>query len=185
MKPTFFAKQANFRKWLEKNYKNEKELLVGFYKVGSGRESITWPQSVDEALCFGWIDGVRKGIDEESYTIRFTPRKSTSVWSAININKVKHLTKKGLMKPEGPAAFKLRTEHKSKIYSHENETKKLSPEFEKQFKANKKAWHFFTTQAPSYQKVIIHLIMTAKQDKTQLKRLQQAITESEKHKRIL
>lgn len=185
MKPTFFAKRSDFRKWLTKNHKKEKELVVGFYKVNSGKPSISWPQSVDEALCFGWIDGVRRSIDEESYCIRFTPRKPKSIWSAINIKKIEDLTKKGLIKPEGLAAFKLRTENRSNIYSHETETKKLSPAYEKKFKANKKAWEFFTTQAPSYQKVMIHFIMTAKQEKTQLTRLEKTIAESTKQKRVL
>src|ERR1700741_959651 len=105
MAPTFFAKQSDFRKWLQKNHKKETELLVGFYKMGSKKTSITWPESVDQALCFGWIDGVRRSIDEESYTIRFTPRKTTSIWSAINIKKVGELTKAGLMTPEGEKAF--------------------------------------------------------------------------------
>jgi uncharacterized protein YdeI (YjbR/CyaY-like superfamily) len=182
--PKFFAKQSDFRKWLVKNHKKETELLVGFYKVGSSKPSMTWPQSVDEALCFGWIDGVRRNIDEESYSIRFTPRKPTSIWSAINIKKVADLTEKGLMMPPGLAAFEKRKEHRSRIYAYENEPVKLYPEFEKKFKANKKAWAFFTTQAPSYQKTIVHWIMRAKQESTRLKRIEQAITESEKQKRM-
>jgi uncharacterized protein YdeI (YjbR/CyaY-like superfamily) len=142
MKPTFFAKQSHFRKWLEKNHKKKTELLVGIYKVGSGKPSVTWSQSVDEALCFGWIDGVRKSIDESSYSIRFTPRRSGSIWSAINIKKVEELTKQGLMKPAGIASFEKRKENKSRIYSYEKEPLKLSPAFEKKFKANKKAWNF-------------------------------------------
>lgn len=110
MTPTFFATQAAFREWLEKHHKKETELLVGFYKVSSGKPSMTWSQSVDQALCFGWIDGVRRSIDNESYSIRFTPRRSSSIWSAINIQKVEELTKAGLMTPEGQKAFDLRTE---------------------------------------------------------------------------
>src|SRR6476469_3818916 len=117
MVPTFFAKQSDFRKWLQKNHKKETELLVGFYKVGSGKLSITWPQSVDEALCFGWIDGVRKSIDKDSYQIRFCQRKPTSIWSAINIKKIDELSRQGLMQPAGHASFEKRTETKSKIYS--------------------------------------------------------------------
>ena len=105
MPHTFFAKQSGFRNWLKKNHRKETELIVGFYKVGSGKPSITWSQSVDEALCFGWIDGVRTSIDKESYQIRFTPRKPTSIWSAINIKKVEVLTKQGLMQPAGLASF--------------------------------------------------------------------------------
>jgi len=185
VKPTFFKTQLDFRKWLEKNHRQKKELLVGFYKVKSGKPSITWPQSVDEALCFGWIDGIRKSIDEKSYTIRFTPRKKTSIWSAINIKKIETLTKQGLMRPEGLASFKHRKENKSRIYSHENEAKELSSLYEKKFKANKSAWVFFATQAPSYRKVIIHWIMNAKQEETRLKRLDKTIKESAKQKRII
>ncbi len=185
MAPTFFPTQADFRKWLIKNHKKEKELFVGFYKVDSGKPSITWSQSVDEALCFGWIDGVRRSIDQDSYCIRFTPRRPDSVWSAINIDKVKRLTQQGLMKPAGLAVFKLRKEHKSKIYSHEREPSQLSSEFERKFKGNKKAWAYFSTQAPSYQKVIIHWIMTAKQTITQVKRLAKTIKESQRQKRVV
>ncbi|MDP1747119.1 MAG: YdeI/OmpD-associated family protein [Bacteroidota bacterium] len=184
MEPTFFAKQSDFRKWLEKNHKKETELLVGFYKVDSGKPSMTWSESVDQALCFGWIDGVRRSIDKDSYSIRFTPRKPTSTWSAININKVEELTKQGLMQPAGLASFKLRKEHNSKIYSYEKEAQKLPPDFEKKFNANKKAWEFFTAQAPSYQKAIIHWIMAAKQETTQFARLNKVIAESAEHKRL-
>ncbi len=180
----FFPKQSEFRKWLKKNHKKETELLVGFYKVGSGKPSMTWPQSVDEALCFGWIDGIRKSVDKDSYCIRFTPRRKTSIWSAINIDKVEKLTKQGLMQPAGLEAYSYRKEEKSKIYSFENTSNKLVDNFGKEFRANKKAWSFFTTQAPSYQKAIIRWIMTAKQEKTQLSRLGKAITESEKQKRL-
>jgi uncharacterized protein YdeI (YjbR/CyaY-like superfamily) len=179
MKPTFFAKQSDFRKWLEKNHKKETELLVGFYKVGSGKQSMTWTQSVDEALCFGWIDGVRKSIDDDSYQIRFTQRKPTSIWSAINIKKVEMLTKQGLMKPAGLASFANRKENKSKIYSYENEELKFPPEFEKQFKSNKNAWNYFQSLAPSYRKVSTHWVMRAKQETTKLKRLNELIADSQ------
>src|SRR6476646_2002307 len=119
MVPTFFAKQSDFRKWLQKNHKRETESLVGFYKVGSGKPSMSWSQSVDEALCFGWIDGVRKSIDKDSYQIRFTKRKPTSIWSAINIRKMEELSKRGLIQPAGLASFEKRKENKSGIYSHE------------------------------------------------------------------
>ena len=115
MKPTFFAKQSDFRKWLEKNHKKETELVVGFHKVDSGNPSMTWSQSVDEALCFGWIDGVRKSIDQDRYQIRFTQRKSTSTWSAINIKKVDALIKQGLMQPAGLESFKNRNEKTPKF----------------------------------------------------------------------
>src|SRR4249919_1448555 len=137
MKPRFFKTQDDFRKWLEKNHETADELLVGFWKLGCGKPSMTWSESVDQALCFGWIDGVRKSIDQESYSIRFTPRKSTSIWSAINIKKVEELSKAGLMTQEGQKAFGLRSENRSGIYSHENEPVDLDPNYERQFKANK------------------------------------------------
>ena len=184
MTPKFFAKSSDFRKWLAKNHETRTEFLVGFYKVGSGKPSMSWPQSVDEALCFGWIDGVRKRIDDESYSIRFTPRKPTSIWSAVNIKKAENLTKQGLMQPAGLEAFEKRSENKSRIYAYENVPAKLSPEFEKRFKANTEAWTFFTEQAPSYQKTIIHWITRAKQDTTRLSRLEKTIVESRKRKRL-
>jgi uncharacterized protein YdeI (YjbR/CyaY-like superfamily) len=176
--PTFFAKQADFRKWLQKNHKKETELLVGFYKVDSGKPSMTWSQSVDEALCFGWIDGVRKSIDKDSYQIRFTQRKPTSIWSAINIKKVEELTKQGLMQGAGFASFEKRRENKSKIYSYEKDEVELTPNLKRQFKANKKAWEYFQSLAPSYRKVSAHWVMSAKQETTQIKRLNQLISDS-------
>ena len=178
MTPTFFTKQSDFRKWLKKNHKKESELVVGFYKVGSGKPSMTWSQSVDEALCFGWIDGVRKSIDKESYQIRFTQRKPTSIWSAVNIKKIEELTRQGLMQPAGLASFDKRQEAKSKIYSHENKEAKFSPAFEKKFKANKKAWAYFQSLAFSYKKTSTHWVMNAKQDATKLKRLNELISDS-------
>lgn len=184
MTPVFFPTAADFRKWLSKNHKKEKELLVGFYKVDSGKPSMSWSQSVDEALCFGWIDGVRRSIDKDSYCIRFTPRRPTSIWSAINLKKMEELSKKGLVKPAGLAIFKMRKEHQARLYSHENEPAKLAVEYEKKFRRQKKAWAFFTAQAPSYQKVIIHWIMTAKQKSTQLTRLLKAIDASKNLHRV-
>lgn len=185
MNPAFFPTQKKFREWLEKHHQKETELLVGFYKVNSKKPSMSWSESVDQALCFGWIDGVRRSIDEESYSIRFTPRKKSSIWSAINIKKIEDLTKAGLMKESGLKAFELRSEEKSRIYSHETEPSVLTPEFEKQFKANKTAWDFFNNQAPSYKKVMIHWIMTAKQEKTRLSRLEKTINISAEQKRML
>ncbi len=184
MEPTFFTSQAKFRAWLQKHHKKETAMLVGFYKVGSGKPSMSWSQSVDQALCFGWIDGVRRSIDAESYSIRFTPRKPTSIWSSINIKKVEALTRAGLMTPAGQSAFALRKESRSGIYSHEKEASVLSPAYTKLFKANKPAWTFFTAQAPSYKKVMIHWIMTAKQEKTQLSRLEKTIAISARQQRM-
>ncbi|MDF3076955.1 MAG: bacteriocin-protection protein [Sphingobacteriaceae bacterium] len=179
MSPTFFPTQSAFREWLRKNHDRETELLVGFYKVGSGKPSMTWSQSVDEALCFGWIDAVRKSIDEDSYQIRFTRRQPRSIWSAVNIKKVEELTQRGLMHPAGLAAFEKRTESRSKVYSHEKEETELSADFKKLFQANKKAWEYFQALAPSYKKLSTHWIMGAKQDLTRLKRLNKIISDSE------
>jgi uncharacterized protein YdeI (YjbR/CyaY-like superfamily) len=182
---TFFETQEEFRKWLEIHHEKETELIVGFYKVGSGKPSMNWSQSVDQALCFGWIDGIRKSIDKESYSIRFTPRRSTSIWSAINIRKVEKLTKAGLMKDAGIKAFKSRKQDRSRIYSYENDVISLDSNYEKQFRKDKIAWDFFTNQAPSYQRAIIRWIMSAVQGKTRQSRLEKAIQESRKQKRLL
>jgi uncharacterized protein YdeI (YjbR/CyaY-like superfamily) len=184
MNANFFPTQADFRRWLEKNHECETELTVGFYKVGSGKPSMNWSQSVDEALCFGWIDGVRRSIDAESYAIRFTPRKSKSIWSAVNIAKVAELTEKGLMKPAGIAAFAKREESKSAIYAYENEAKQFSDEFEKEFRANEKAWEFFEKQANWYKKQMTSWVMTAKQEATRKSRLEKLIGESANEKRV-
>jgi uncharacterized protein YdeI (YjbR/CyaY-like superfamily) len=184
VKPTFFATQSGFRKWLEKNHDKASELFVGFYKVSSGKPSMTWAESVDQAICFGWIDGVRKSIDNDSYFIRFTPRKPTSIWSAINIKKVGELSKQGLMHPAGLASFSHRKEHRSKIYAYEKEAVKLSAEFEKKFKANKKAWTFFHSLPPSYRRSALDWVMNAKQEATSIKRLEELINDSEAGRKI-
>ncbi len=185
MEPIFFETPSEFRDWLGKNHQSEKQLLVGFYRQGSGKPSMTWPESVDQALCYGWIDGVRKSVDHERYTIRFTPRKPTSIWSNINIRKVADLTEKGLMRPAGIAAFEKRSESKSGIYSFENQAKQLTAELADIFRANKKAWAFFSAQPPGYRKLSIDRIMNAKQEKTRLSRLEKLISASENERRLL
>jgi uncharacterized protein YdeI (YjbR/CyaY-like superfamily) len=182
--PKFFPTQFDFRKWLEENHDEESELIVGFYKVGSGKTSMTWSEAVDQALCFGWIDGVRRKVNEESYSNRFTPRRANSNWSAVNIKKVVELTAKGLMKPAGIAAFEKRKEEKSAIYAYENEQKQFSEEFEKLFRANEKAWNFFEKQANWYKKQMTGWVMNAKQEATRVRRLEKLISESENEKRI-
>ena len=184
MEAIFFSTPEKFRKWLEKNHDKKTEVFVGYYKVSTGKPTLTWSQSVDVALCFGWIDGRAKSIDEESYCLRFTPRKTTSIWSAINIKKVEELRKAGLMTPAGEKAYSYKTEKNTNVYSHEKEVVVLDPKYEKQFKKNKTAWKFFQAQAPSYKKVIIHWISSAKQEKTQIARLEKAIKTSEELKRI-
>lgn len=183
-KPLFFANQEAFREWLEQNHAQESELLVGFYKVGTGKPSMTWSESVDQALCFGWIDAVRKSIDAESYSIRFTPRRANSIWSAVNIRKVEELTQKGLMQEAGLKAFSLRKPEKSVIYAYENEPQSLSESFETVFKKHESAWNFFIAQAPSYRNSIIHWIMSAKQTQTQITRLEKIIQISAKFERL-
>ena len=184
MQAKFFPTQEDFRHWLEENHATEAELLVGFYKVDTKKLSMTWSQSVDQALCFGWIDGVRKTIDSESYSIRFTPRRPTSIWSTINIQKIEDLTKQGLMQAAGLVAFSKRKESKSNIYAYEKAPVLLDEIFEKQFQANKQAWAFFQSQAPSYKKVVIHWLMSAKQEATKMSRLAKIIVESEAGRRI-
>ena len=184
MKPHYFATQEEFREWLSANADTEIELIVGFYKVGTGRPSITWSQSVDQALCFGWIDGVRRSVDSESYCIRFTPRKPNSNWSEINIKKVEELTKAGLMTPAGLAAFSLRQKDISGVYSHESNAQSLSDSFLKQLKSKPDAWAFFSRQAPSYQRGVTHWIMSAKQENTRLNRLLKLIEKSEQGHKI-
>ena len=180
MKTLFFKTPADFRVWLEKHHATELELSVGFYKRDSGRPSITWPESVDAALCYGWIDGVRNSIDEVSYRIRFTPRRATSTWSAINVKRVAELTKLGLMCPAGVKAFDARKGDKTGIYAYEQrKNAKLPPAFEKQFRANKKAWDFFQSQPPWYRRTTTHRVISAKQEETRLRRLAELIKDSE------
>jgi uncharacterized protein YdeI (YjbR/CyaY-like superfamily) len=188
VKPTFFRTPADFRKWFEKNHDRVPELLVGFYKKGSGKPSITWPESVDEALCFGWIDGIRRTIDEESYSIRFTPRRARSIWSLVNVKRVAELTKLGRMRPAGLRTFEARDPKRSGIYAYEGlqrkEDQKLSPEYQEQFAANAKAWAFFQTQAPYYQRMASRYVMGAKKEETRLKRLATLIDDSAHGRRI-
>jgi uncharacterized protein YdeI (YjbR/CyaY-like superfamily) len=184
MKPTFFKDQNELRKWFEKNHDKEKEIWVGFYKKDSGKANFTWSQSVNQALCFGWIDGLRKSIDEDSYMIRFTPRNPKSNWSAINIKKINELTKLGLMHPAGVEEFKKRESKRSEVYSFEQNKVKLSKKYELKFKSNKKAWEFFKSLPPSTKKPSIWWVMSAKKEETQLKRLDILIKSSEKREKI-
>lgn len=184
MPPTFFKSRAEFRNWLEANHAKVSELLVGFHKKDSGKASITYPEALNEALCFGWIDGVRKGFNETSYTVRFSPRRPKSGWSEVNTRRVAELKKLGLMARPGLEAFENRDEQRSKQYSFENRAQPLDPALEKQFRANRKAWDFFQAQPPGYRRVITWWIMSAKKDETRLKRLATLIEGSERGKRI-
>src|SRR6476661_3205679 len=157
----FFKTPSAFRKWLEAHHASSKELWVGFYKKGSGKPSIDWPESVDEALCFGWIDGLRKSIDEESYKIRFTPRKVGSVWSAVNIRNVEKLVTENRMRPAGLKAFEARKEYRSGIYSYEQRSPELVEPYLGKLKRHKAAWKFFQTQPPGYRKMMNWWIVSA------------------------
>jgi uncharacterized protein YdeI (YjbR/CyaY-like superfamily) len=184
-KPIFFPSTTEFREWLEAHHDKLSEQLVGFHKKDSGKPSITWPESVQVALCFGWIDGVRKNLNETSYTIRFTPRRPTSTWSAININFVQELTKKGLMHPAGLKAFAARNAKKSGIYAYEQrKTAQFTRAQAKQFRANKAAWEFFRSQAPWYQRVCTYRVISAVREETKLKRLSELIEHSQNRRRL-
>ena len=185
MEPVFFPTPADFREWLQRHHQSERELLVGFYKKGSGRPSITWPESVAEALCFGWIDGVRRSIDDESYTIRFTPRKRGSIWSAVNMRLAEELIRDGRMQPAGLAAWEARDPAKSAVYSFEQkEAAQLPAEAEARFQANVQAWSFWQAQPPGYRKTAVHWVVSARREETRARRLQTLIDDSAAGQRI-
>jgi uncharacterized protein YdeI (YjbR/CyaY-like superfamily) len=180
MRPTFFATPSEFRAWLGKHHAAATELLVGFHKTGSGKPSITWPEAVNEALCFGWVDSVRKGIDDTSYSNRFTPRRARSTWSAVNIERAKELIRQGHMRPAGRMAFETRTDNRSAIYSYEQRGQaKLGAEFERQFRSNRKAWDFFQAQPPGYRTTATYWVVSAKREETRRRRLATLIDDSE------
>jgi uncharacterized protein YdeI (YjbR/CyaY-like superfamily) len=177
--PTFFATPAEFRAWLERHHADARELLVGFYKKGSGRPSITWHESVDEALCFGWIDGVRRSIDAESYSIRFTPRQRRSIWSAVNVKRAAALIELGRMTPAGLAALEARTEERSGVYSHErSRPPELEPAQRARFEADAAAWEWFQSRPPSYRRQALHWVTSAKRPETRERRLATLIADS-------
>ena len=184
MKTKFFKSPSDFRKWLHDNHASADELWVGFYKKGSGRQSITWPESVDEALCFGWIDGIRKSVDEESYTIRFTPRRPGSIWSAVNIKRAQALIDEGYMQPVGHAAFLARKENRSGIYSYEQRKDQLDEPYQNLLRKNKTAWDFFHSQSPSYRKAAVWWVVSAKREETRLKRMAKLIEDSAEKRTI-
>ena len=178
MKPRFFRSPSAFRAWLTKHHAATQELLVGFHKKGSGKPSMTWPESVDEALCFGWIDGIRKRLDDDRYTIRFTPRRPRSIWSTVNIKRALELAALGLMQPSGLKAFAAREENRSGIYSYEQRSDTLPEPYARTLKKHNAAWSFFQAQPPSYRKKLGWWIVSAKQEATRLKRLDQLIEDS-------
>lgn len=178
VKVKFFKTAVELRKWFAAHHADSTELWVGYYKKGSGKPSITWPESVDEALCVGWIDGIRKSIDEVSYTIRFTPRKPRSIWSAVNMRRAEELIKLGLMQPAGLAAYQAREENRSGIYSYEQRSADLPEPYAKKLKRNKAAWDFYQSQPPSYRKAVNWWVLSAKKEETRLKRLDKLIADS-------
>ncbi len=184
--PAFFETAADFRVWLDRNHASVSALIVGFRKVGSGQPSMTWPESVDEALCFGWIDGVRRRIDDQSFQIRFTPRKPGSIWSLVNVKKVEALLAKGRMRPPGVLAYEARTEGRTGVYAFERERPaELSDAEVRLFNQNKVAWHFFESCPASYRKVMRHWVVSAKQAATRERRLSQLIAACAEQRRIL
>ena len=179
MEPTFFATPAKLRAWLEKHHDTASELVVGFYKKGSGKPSVTWPEAVDQALCFGWIDGIRRSLDDERYTNRFTPRRPRSNWSAVNIKRAKELIDLGLMRPAGLKAFEARMVDRSAVYSYEQRHSiELDAAYVRRFRRNKKAWEFFKAKPPSYRTAAVHWVMSAKREETRERRLDTLIDDS-------
>jgi len=179
----FFKTQEEFSKWLEKNHQKVDEIFVGFYKVHTKRKSITYSQALDEALCFGWIDGIRKSIDVESYQIRFTPRRKGSKWSNVNIKRARELLKSGQIEPAGLKEFEKR-KNSSVKYSYEEKIKKLSGEYEKKFKSNEGAWEYFQNQPPYYKRTVSFWIMSAKKEETRQRRLKIVMDDSAKKRKI-
>jgi uncharacterized protein YdeI (YjbR/CyaY-like superfamily) len=181
----FFPTPAAFRRWLERNHARVRELWVGFHKKATGRPSLTWAESVDEALCFGWIDGVRKTVDEASYTIRFTPRKPGSFWSVVNTRRVAELTRTGRMTPAGRSAFERRDAKRTRRYSYERATARLTPAEQRLMKGRPGAWEFFRAQAPSYQRTMAWWLASARRDDTRRRRVEALIDACAAGKRLL
>lgn len=168
--PNYFHTEAEFRCWLAANHETAPELLVGFWKKGSGKPSIDWPQARDQALCFGWIDGVRRSLGDEAYTIRFTPRRRGSVWSKVNVERFAALTAAGQMTAAGERAYEENKE-KSGLYAYERPLAALSPEQEAAFRGHPAAWADWEKRPPGYRKVVLHWVTSAKKAETQAKRL--------------
>ena len=182
-KPRYFATAADFRHWLEVNHTTAPELLVGFWKKGSGTPSIDWPQARDQALCFGWIDGVRRSLGYESYTIRFTPRRKGSIWSTVNVARFEALKAEGQMTPAGELAYE-ENKHKTGLYSYEKPLASLMAEEESLFRRTKAAWSYWEIQPPGYRKLVLNWITTAKKPETRAKRLATLIEDSAAERRI-
>jgi uncharacterized protein YdeI (YjbR/CyaY-like superfamily) len=181
--PTYFPTESDFRRWLAANHETAPELLVGFWKKGSGKPSIDWPQARDQALCFGWIDGVRRSLGEEAYTIRFTPRRKGSIWSKVNVERFAALKAGGLMTAAGEGAYE-ENKHKSGLYAYENEQKELTAKERSLFRKNKAAWSDWEARPAGYRKTVLHWITSAKRPETRAKRLAQLIDDSAAGRRI-
>jgi len=184
MEPRFFRSAADLRRWLTAKHAKESEVLVGLYKKGSGRKGITYPEALDEALCFGWIDGVRRSLDEESYTIRFTPRKKRSIWSQVNLKRMKELLEAKRVQPPGRAAYEQRDESRAMLYSFERQTAELDARQQKAFRAHREAWAFYQAQPPSYRQAVNWWVIGAKKDETRQRRLTSLIECSARGERI-
>jgi len=184
MEVKFFRSAEDFREWLDRHHGSATELWVGFYKKESGRVGMSYPEAVDQGLCFGWIDGVRKKVDAISYTNRFSPRRPKSIWSLVNIRRVGELTRQGLMTAAGLAAFRARDAKRSGMYSFENRPRSLEPALEKIFRARKRAWTFFQTQPPGYRRLATWWVMSAVKDETRRARLAKLISDSAEGRRL-
>ncbi len=183
-KPTYFASAASFRYWLEKHHATASELLLGFYRKDSGKSGLTYPEAVDELLCFGWIDGVKRRVDDLSYTHRITPRRAGSIWSNVNLSHVARLTKAGKMHAAGIKAFEARDKAKTGVYSFEKRPQKFPAALQAIFQASKQAWAQWLAQPPGYQRVAIHWVISAKQEETRIRRLGQLIVLTAKEQRL-
>jgi uncharacterized protein YdeI (YjbR/CyaY-like superfamily) len=185
LRPAFFETPADFRKWLERHHRSAPELWVGFYKKATGRPSMTWPESVDEALCFGWIDGLRKRVDADSYMIRFTPRRKGSIWSTVNTRRMRALIRARRVRAAGLAAFEAREERKSGVYSFEQpDAPAFDASLERRFKGSAAAWTFFAGQPPGYRRMATWFVMSARQEATRQRRLDILIALSEQRQRL-
>jgi uncharacterized protein YdeI (YjbR/CyaY-like superfamily) len=184
VKAIFFQTSAAFRRWLEQHHAKTEAVWVGYYKKGSGKPSIAWSESVDEALCYGWIDGIRQGIDDVRYRIRFTPRKPGSIWSSVNIKRAQALIEQGRMQPNGLKAYRARKENKSGIYSYEQRSVDLEEPYNGLLKKNEAAWRFFQVQPASYRKTVNWWIISAKKEETRLKRLEKLMANSLQGQRL-
>jgi len=182
--PVFFRSASAFRRWLDKHHDEAAELWVGFYKKHTGKGGISYTEAVDQALCFGWIDGIKKRVDEDAYMHRFSPRTAKSVWSHINTRRAEELQRLGQMMPPGLSAFERRDPARAGLYSFENPARSLAPPLDRQLKANRKAWAFFEAQPPGYRRVAVFWVMSAKRDETKHRRLAQLIRASERRLRI-